>query len=78
MKNLKTYLIAVLGVLVLGAEAAGYLSPEQARLIETVLGFLGLAALRHGVAKATAPTPFTVTTSTTGPTLIEPPASGAE
>lgn len=55
MAGWKTYAAALLGVLVLGLEAAGYLSADQARMIEGLLGFLGLAALRSGVARATKP-----------------------
>lgn len=52
LPRLKTYLCVIIGLLVEGAGAVGYLTAEQVRSVQAVLGFLGLAALRAGVAKA--------------------------
>lgn len=51
MNGWKTYLAALLGILVVGAQAQGYIGEETARLIAEVLAFLGLAGLRHGIDK---------------------------
>jgi len=50
LKGFKTYLVVIVGVLVNGAFAMGYIPEASLGLINTVLGFLGLAALRSGVA----------------------------
>ena len=51
LKGWKTYIVAIVGVLVNGAYAMGYIPEVSLPLVNTVLGFLGLAALRAGVAK---------------------------
>jgi len=50
LKGLKTYIVVAIGVLVNGAFAMGYIPVESLGIINTVLGFLGLGALRAGVA----------------------------
>ena len=51
LKGKRTYIVAVVGVLVNGAWAMGYIDPSLLPIVNTVLGFLGLAALRAGVKK---------------------------
>jgi len=51
LKGWKTYLIMAIGVLVNGAFAMGYIPAEWIGLVNSILGFLGLGALRAGVAK---------------------------
>ncbi len=51
LKGYKTYLIMAVGVLVNGAFAMGYIPAEWIGLVNSILGFLGLGALRAGVAK---------------------------
>jgi hypothetical protein len=50
----KTYIIAVMAALASFALAMGWLTKEQYQLILGLLGSLGLAALRSGVAKSAA------------------------
>lgn len=47
----KTYLISGLFVILAGLNAEGYLTPELYEVILTILGGLGLAAIRHGIDK---------------------------
>lgn len=47
----KTYLVAVVGVLINGAWQMGYLPQEYIIFANMILGFFGLAALRAGVKK---------------------------
>jgi hypothetical protein len=49
LKGMKTYIVVIVGVLVNGAYAMGYIPEASIGLVNTVLGFLGLAALRAGV-----------------------------
>mgnify|MGYP001121938982 CR=1 FL=1 len=51
LKGLKTYIVVIVGVLVNGAYAMGYIPEASVGLVNTILGFLGLAALRAGVSK---------------------------
>jgi len=51
LKGWKTYIVVVLGVIWNGCVALGYLDASTLGLVNTILGFLGLAALRAGVAK---------------------------
>ena len=51
LKGAKTYIIAIVGVLVNGAIAMGYIPVEFLATINSILGFLGLGALRAGVSK---------------------------
>jgi len=50
-KGMKTYIVVIVGVLVNGAFAMGYIPEASVGLVNTILGFLGLAALRAGVSK---------------------------
>jgi hypothetical protein len=52
INNRKTYLVAAIGVVVNGAIAMGYIDESQQQSINSVLGFLGLGTLRHGIKKA--------------------------
>jgi len=47
----KTYLIVIVGIIANGAFAMGYIPESYLPLVNTVLGFLGIAALRSGIAK---------------------------
>jgi len=49
----KTYITAVVAALASFARAMGWLSQEQYQVVLGLLGSLGLAALRSGVAKNT-------------------------
>ena len=49
LKGYKTYIVMIVGVLVNGAYAMGYIPAEWISLVNTILGFLGLGALRAGV-----------------------------
>ena len=49
----KTYITAVVAALASFARAMGWLSQEQYQVVLGLLGSLGLAALRSGVAKDT-------------------------
>jgi len=51
LKGWKTYIVVALGVIVNGLIASGYIDASLLPTINAVLGFLGLAALRAGVAK---------------------------
>lgn len=51
LKGKKTYIIVIVGVLVNGVYAMGYISAEMLPIVNTILGFLGLAAVRAGVSK---------------------------
>ena len=51
LKGWKTYIVMVVGVLVNGAVAMGYIPEEFLGTINTILGFLGLGTLRAGIAK---------------------------
>ena len=47
----KAYIVMIVGVLVNGAAAMGYIPQEYIPAINSMLGFLGLGAIRHGIAK---------------------------
>jgi len=49
LKGYKTYIVVIVGVLVNGAYAMGYIPEGTLPIINTILGFLGLGALRAGV-----------------------------
>ena len=51
MSGYKTYLTAILGVIMTGALALGYITQAQYDVIIGILGSLGLAFLRAGVSK---------------------------
>jgi len=50
-KGYRTYIVVALGVIFNGCVAMGYIEVTMLPLINSVLGFLGLGALRAGVAK---------------------------
>jgi len=50
LKGWKTYIVVIVGILVNGAYAMGYIPVEAMGIVNTILGFLGLGALRAGVA----------------------------
>jgi hypothetical protein len=54
LEGKKTYITAVLAALASFALAMGWLTKEQYQVILGLLGSLGLAALRSGVAKSAA------------------------
>jgi len=49
LKGKKTYIVMAVGVIVNGAFALGYIPTEYIPLVNSVLAFLGLGALRAGV-----------------------------
>jgi len=51
LKGWKTYAVAAVGVIVNGCAAMGYIPAEYIPLVNKVLAFLGLAALRNSVPK---------------------------
>jgi hypothetical protein len=50
MAGYKTYIVMIIGILVNGAIAMGYISADLLPTINSILGFLGLGAIRHGIA----------------------------
>ena len=48
-KGYKTYIVMIVGVVINGAFAMGYIPTEYLGFANAVLGFLGLGALRAGV-----------------------------
>lgn len=50
MKGKKTYIVAFLMLVLTGAQAMGWITPDQYKAVEAALVALGLAALRAGVA----------------------------
>jgi hypothetical protein len=53
LKGYKTYLVVVIGILVNGAASMGYIEPNVVEIINKVLVFLGLGAIRSGVKSET-------------------------
>lgn len=51
LKGYKTYIVVVLGVIVNGCIAMGYIDASLLPTINSVLVFLGLGAIRAGIAK---------------------------
>ena len=49
LKGKKTYIVSGLFVIVTGLNAEGLITPDQYELILALLGFAGLASLRHGM-----------------------------
>ena len=49
LKGWKTYIVVALGVIFNGLVASGYVDESLRPTINTILGFLGLAALRAAV-----------------------------
>lgn len=52
LQGRKTYIVAIVGIIVAGLHVQGYIGDAMFNTIEGILGALGLAALRHGVAKS--------------------------
>lgn len=51
LKGKKTYITAIVGIILNGLIAMGYISSDLIVPINSVLGFLGLGTLRAGVKK---------------------------
>ena len=51
LKGYKTYIVMIVGVVINGAFAMGFIPAEYIGFANAVLGFLGLGALRAGVSK---------------------------
>lgn len=51
LKGRKTYLVMIVGVLINGAVAMGLIPDQFIDVINTILGFLGLGAIRAGISK---------------------------
>ena len=49
LKGYKTYIVVIVGVIVNGLFAMGKIPAEYLPLVNAILGFLGLGALRSGV-----------------------------
>ena len=49
LKGYKTYIIVIVGVIVNGLVAMGYIGAEHLVLINSILGLLGLGAIRLGI-----------------------------
>jgi len=52
LKGKKTYFVVAVGVIANGLFAMGLIPAEWLPYVNTILGFLGLAALRAGVQKS--------------------------
>ena len=50
LKGWKTYIVVAVGVIFNGLVSMGYVDASMLNLVNTILGFLGLAAIRAGVA----------------------------
>ena len=50
LKGWKTYIVMIIGIIANGAVAMGYIPESYLGTINSILGFLGLGALRAGVA----------------------------
>lgn len=55
LQGKKTYLVVAVGVIVNGLYAMGYIPAVDLPVVNTVLAFLGLAALRSTIANASKP-----------------------
>ena len=51
LKGKKTYITAIVGIVINGLMAMGYISVEYLVPINAMLGFLGLGTIRAGVSK---------------------------
>lgn len=49
LKGYKTYIVMIVGVIINGAFAMGYVPESFIGIANTLLGFLGLGALRAGI-----------------------------
>ncbi len=47
----KAYVVMAVGVIVLGLEQMGIITGDVVDLVNNVLVFLGIGAIRHGIAK---------------------------
>ena len=52
LQGKKTYIVVIVGVLVNGLHAMGYITEEHIKIINYILGFLGIGAVRSGISKA--------------------------
>lgn len=52
LKGKKTYIIAIIMVIIAGLQARGYITADQAKTVEAILTGAGLAALRAGINNA--------------------------
>ena len=50
LKGYKTYIVIVVAVIFNGLVAMGHVPVESIGLVNTILGFLGLGAIRAGIA----------------------------
>jgi len=50
LEGYKTYIVVVVAVIFNGLVAMGYVPAESLGLVNTILGFLGLGAVRAGIA----------------------------
>jgi hypothetical protein len=53
MNGWKTYLVVAIGVIFNGLVAGGYVDENYREIVNAILGFLGLGAIRHGVTTST-------------------------
>ena len=51
LKGRKTYIVMAVGVIVNGLIVMGYLDVQYIGIINSILGFLGLGAIRAGISK---------------------------
>ena len=51
LKGYKAYIVMIIGVLANGAFAMGLIPAEYIGVVNSILAFLGLGALRAGIAK---------------------------
>ena len=49
LQGKKTYIVAVIGVLVNGLFAMGYIDEESIKVIDGILVFIGLGTVRAGI-----------------------------
>jgi len=49
LKGSKSYLVMVIGVIVNGCIAMGYIDAQYLETINSILVFLGIGAIRHGI-----------------------------
>lgn len=47
----KTYLVVILAIIINGASAIDLISIKELEAVNTILGFLGVGTLRHGIHK---------------------------
>jgi hypothetical protein len=49
MSGWKTYVVVAIGVIFNGLVGGGYIDESYREIVNAILGFLGLGAIRHGV-----------------------------